>query len=329
MSRHLPARPNLRHLKNEARDLQRAIAVDDGAAIRIAEGLPRLSGVAPAEIRDADVSLQETQHVLAREYGFASWAQLVTAIDGIDSRPIEELTVDDVRRLCHRISALVKEHGTSVEDIGPGAFYQALEAMGEQTHPSVREAINLAADGTEPDKIRHMMCNRRDSVLRDLAVRRKIVQEGVAAICSGEPLRLVRHRLGTVCRIGGSPDDREPDGSTENFRSRMKQTPASALSAPALALAVIDLAAISEKAAADLETVVAAIDDEFLQDGLRGILSGVDADQLGADLEGRVAAENQRIWCAFTALAAGLCAALEGRAGDDLDAEMRVSYKIP
>jgi hypothetical protein len=53
MSRDLPARPNLEHLKKQAKDL-----------------LPELQQRNPA------LKLADAQHAIAREYGFASWPQL-------------------------------------------------------------------------------------------------------------------------------------------------------------------------------------------------------------------------------------------------------------
>ena len=58
MSRQLPARPNLEHLKKQAKDL-----------------LPAL------QRRDPAAQLADAQHALAREYGFASWPKLKTHVE--------------------------------------------------------------------------------------------------------------------------------------------------------------------------------------------------------------------------------------------------------
>ena len=58
MSRELPARPNLEHLKNQAKDL-----------------LPELLR------QDPSAQLADAQHALAREYGFASWPKLKTHVE--------------------------------------------------------------------------------------------------------------------------------------------------------------------------------------------------------------------------------------------------------
>jgi ankyrin repeat protein len=65
----LPARPNLDHLRREARDLLRAAQAGDPAAVG------RIQAVS------ATPTLASAQLALAREYGFASWARLKTAVE--------------------------------------------------------------------------------------------------------------------------------------------------------------------------------------------------------------------------------------------------------
>jgi len=68
----LPDRPNLSHLKKQAKDLLSHYKSGDPAAIaRIRQGLPAVGGHHLGNLR-----LHEAQWCLAREYGFASWAAL-------------------------------------------------------------------------------------------------------------------------------------------------------------------------------------------------------------------------------------------------------------
>jgi len=64
----LPARPNLDHLRREARELLRAAQSGDTAAVG------RIRAVS------ADQTLASAQLAVAREYGFASWARLKTEV---------------------------------------------------------------------------------------------------------------------------------------------------------------------------------------------------------------------------------------------------------
>ena len=66
-SRDLPARPNLDHLKHEAKALHKAFDEGDATAIqRVRQALGE---------KDA-VKLTDAQRVIAREYGFPTWARL-------------------------------------------------------------------------------------------------------------------------------------------------------------------------------------------------------------------------------------------------------------
>src|SRR6185503_18619376 len=81
-SRTLPARPSLTQLRTQARELQRDHrAGKPSAAARIAAHHPRLKGRAPDEVLAHPFALADAQLVLAREYGFESWAALKHRVD--------------------------------------------------------------------------------------------------------------------------------------------------------------------------------------------------------------------------------------------------------
>jgi Ankyrin repeats (3 copies)/Ankyrin repeat len=76
-SRTLPARPSLAQLRLQARELQRDHRQGRAsAAARIAAHHPRLKGRPPREVLAHPLALADAQLVLAREYGFESWAAL-------------------------------------------------------------------------------------------------------------------------------------------------------------------------------------------------------------------------------------------------------------
>ena len=75
----LPTHPSLRHLKNEAKDLHKALKSGAAEAVdRVREHLPRLDR---GETDAAGVTLQEVQHALAQEYEYKTWAGLVSAVE--------------------------------------------------------------------------------------------------------------------------------------------------------------------------------------------------------------------------------------------------------
>jgi hypothetical protein len=79
--RDLPVRANLENLRKQAKALHRAFLNGDTDAIdRIRENLPRINELPEAEVAEAELSRQEAQHVLAREYGYATWEKLRMAV---------------------------------------------------------------------------------------------------------------------------------------------------------------------------------------------------------------------------------------------------------
>jgi len=84
LSRQLPSKPNFEQLKNQAKDLLNAhkSGVTE-ACQRIRTSLRRLSKASVAEIRDARFTLRDAQSVIAREYGFGSWAKLSVHVEAL------------------------------------------------------------------------------------------------------------------------------------------------------------------------------------------------------------------------------------------------------
>ncbi len=76
MTCQLPPRPNLDRLKSQAKALLKAHKDASGDAAHRLSALPRFADASPQHILEADLSLQEAQHVVALEYGLASWSEL-------------------------------------------------------------------------------------------------------------------------------------------------------------------------------------------------------------------------------------------------------------
>ena len=94
-SRSLPARPNLEHLKNQAKDLLKAYRAGQPSAFkRFRESLPRLSEASVDE--RPSLSLRDAQYVVAARYGFTNWAHMRTYIEEGENIHMLEMTVDRV-----------------------------------------------------------------------------------------------------------------------------------------------------------------------------------------------------------------------------------------
>ena len=66
MSKQLPDRPNLDHLRKQAKDLLSALRKGDAEAASRIRALPGFKA-------GAKLALHDAQSVIAREYGFQSW----------------------------------------------------------------------------------------------------------------------------------------------------------------------------------------------------------------------------------------------------------------
>jgi len=90
MSKSLPSRPNLEQLRNQAKDLRKQFLAGERAAVDcVREFHPDFNKSSQGEFR-----LHDAQWVLAREYGFASWARLKEHVESIlleAGEPIELL----------------------------------------------------------------------------------------------------------------------------------------------------------------------------------------------------------------------------------------------
>ncbi|HIJ72683.1 MAG TPA: hypothetical protein HPP83_01145 [Candidatus Hydrogenedentes bacterium] len=76
----LPPQPNLDHLKNEAKALQKAHQNKDPGVCEVLRHLHRVRDVSDERILSASVPLTEAQFALAMEYGFADWQELRDAV---------------------------------------------------------------------------------------------------------------------------------------------------------------------------------------------------------------------------------------------------------
>ena len=81
MSRDLPSRPNLDHLKKQAKALLHAMRQ-----------------------QRADATLVDAQHALARDYGFASWPKLKAHIEALPAAPDPQPTTPSPRPMFDRFT---------------------------------------------------------------------------------------------------------------------------------------------------------------------------------------------------------------------------------
>lgn len=118
MSRRLPEKPNLQHLKKQAKELL---------------------GTMPG------AKLAQAQHALAKEYGFANWAALKVHVESLGQTPFETLSTAVLAMDAARVRALLQRHPelrTTINDPMPNYSFGA-QALFAAVQRSDRATIDV------------------------------------------------------------------------------------------------------------------------------------------------------------------------------------------
>ena len=99
MNTSLPARPNLEHLRTQAKHLLSRLRADDAeAAQTFIDHLPAAKNMTRAQVRRAQFRLADAQSAIARQSGFAAWPALARHVEqlrGLEGEwQFESLEVD-------------------------------------------------------------------------------------------------------------------------------------------------------------------------------------------------------------------------------------------
>jgi hypothetical protein len=152
----LPARPSLESLRKQAKKLARGIAAGDADAI----------GRARAQLPQAKLplSLRDAQLVLAREYGFPGWQDLVKEVKqrlgrGLEwavsqaRRRIHDNDVEGLRQLLAEYPSLLSwradENDGGLLGMATGSFGDSGDAFREE-HYTRKACAELLLDGNRP-----------------------------------------------------------------------------------------------------------------------------------------------------------------------------------
>ena len=163
----LPARPNLEHLRNQAKDLLKSYRAGQSSALnRFRDSLSHLSGLTDDELVRLSLSLRDAQRVVATEYGFPNWMSMRTHVERKERTMMYEMTVDHVKvNFSNNLRSVILK--------GKEVRKTVSIWIGE----SEGNAIALKLDGQ--DMPRPMTHDLMDSMIRDLGatVTRVVVSE--------------------------------------------------------------------------------------------------------------------------------------------------------
>jgi hypothetical protein len=138
-TRALPDKPSLAQLKKQAKELLKAYRAGEVAAVAEIERFER-------EPDAAEFALAGAQRVLARSYGFASWAKLKEHVEGVNvaafARAVEAGDIATVRKLAQARPELVNTQGAG----GFGEGIALHHAVVQRDANMARALMELGAD---------------------------------------------------------------------------------------------------------------------------------------------------------------------------------------
>jgi hypothetical protein len=169
MSKKLPAQPSIEYLKNEAKNLLKALKqAQPDAIVLFQQHHPRYAKVAAADLKADQLSLQDCQLAIARQYGFESWPKLTAAVSQTALKATLNQAIRDGDQ--DAIETLVRQHPVPLQAVlqdindaryanwfsGDGATMLQLAAF---TRPGLAQA--MLKTGTAPDL--HTACALGDA----------------------------------------------------------------------------------------------------------------------------------------------------------------------
>ena len=137
MSPQLPHKPNLEYLKKQAKDLLRDFEQHQPAAIERFRSFASGSG-AP--------KLADAQHVIARDYGFASWPKLKEHVEALtrELQPKEKLAAAVRASDADRVARALEEHPELKAQINEPMFdYGGMQALLAAVQRTDRKTIDV------------------------------------------------------------------------------------------------------------------------------------------------------------------------------------------
>jgi ankyrin repeat protein len=139
MSRDLPAKPSLEHLKKQAKQLLHDFQEGQPAAIERLRSLAPLTG-------SMTPKLAEAQYVIAREYGFASWPKLREHVDSLTRvrQPAELLSAAVCASDASKVARVLEEHPELKAQINePMVNYGGMQAIFAAVQRSDRKTVDV------------------------------------------------------------------------------------------------------------------------------------------------------------------------------------------
>jgi len=135
MSRELPAKPNLEHLKKQAKELLRDFHSGDSSAAERFQSFGLIGTPQTAKLSDA-------QYVIAHDYGFASWPKLKEHVDSFTLTPMAQFVAAVCAQNAQREEQLLKNHPELKAHLDEPFHYGDLPVLLAAVQRNDRESID-------------------------------------------------------------------------------------------------------------------------------------------------------------------------------------------
>jgi ankyrin repeat protein len=152
----LPVQPNLGFYRKLAKQLKRALLARDASATeRLVRSHPRFRERSVAESLGAEIALADAQLILAREHGFATWAELRSAVTRAAAEPAAQpadLFVAAVRKGdASEVRASLARDPALARTPDATGVWPLIEACDRGRLDLVRLLLDAGADPSQPD----------------------------------------------------------------------------------------------------------------------------------------------------------------------------------
>ena len=153
MKKQLPPRPSLEQLKKQAKAILKGHHAGDPEILkRIQEEHPRWRKSSAAAMQKGRFTLSDAQLVIAKEYGFESWAKLKAHLEREGAGPTGEEAVKALREAAcrddvERLRALLDKNPKLLNERGGEGTRTALhDAAGQGKEAAVRFLLERGAN---------------------------------------------------------------------------------------------------------------------------------------------------------------------------------------
>lgn len=218
MSKSLPQKPNLEHLRNEARDVLKAHDSGDASACSVLRHLRRFKTASDETLMKESVSLQEVQLALSNEYGYPGWRELSDAV-GMANAGKEfagtYATPDGGERMAKLESLLSSAPASRWSNAQMVEFFKlstgvalreglaALQPVVERLDdPLIKEGMGLAVNGADAEIVREIMTKMKKNLVASYERRLDVGVEAVTGLMLGESPMVIEARCRAFLSFG-------------------------------------------------------------------------------------------------------------------------------